>query len=92
MGKSTGAAQALVEAFFRTVPEGKKKQKNEVEWANSLSKFYLEAKEIRQRYSLGIFSRAATAYKFQRLLLKAGFDANTARQVVFSLVLNAFIG
>ncbi len=90
MSKSADAAQALSEAFFRLAPTDKRKRGSEADWANSLKKFYREAKEIRLRYSLGFVSRALTAYAFQRRLLDAGFDPDTVRKVVFSLVLSSF--
>lgn len=92
MGKSADAALTLAEAFFRSAPANKRKQMNEAEWANSLKKFHAEAKEIRSRYALGFLARAATAYYFQKRLLAAGFDADTVRKVVFSLVLSSFSG
>ncbi len=91
MGKSADAALALTEAFFRAAATHRKKRLSEAEWANSLKKFHLDAKEIRQRFSLGFIARAMAAYHFQRLLLAAGIDADTVRKVVFSLVLNSFI-
>ncbi len=91
MGKSADAALALAQAFFRCAPADKRnKRVTEADWANSLKKFYREAKEIRHRYSLGFLSRALVAYAFQRRLLDAGFDPDTVRKVVFSLVLSSF--
>jgi hypothetical protein len=63
---------------------------SEADWANALNKFYREASEIRRRYSLGFLARALAAYSFQRRLLDAGFDPDTVRKVVFSLVLSSF--
>lgn len=90
MGKSTEAALALAEAFFRSAPADKRKRMSAAEWANSLKKFHREAKEIRRRYSLGFLARALVAYRFQRRLLAAGIPADTVRKVVFSLVLSSF--
>lgn len=84
------AAQALAEAFFRSAPGNGKKRLSETEWTNSLKKFYRAASEIRRRYSLGFLGRAIVAYRFQKRLLAAGFQADTVRKVVFSLVLNSF--
>jgi len=90
LSKSADAALALAEAFFRFAPSGKKKRISEAEWANALKKFYGEAKVIRHRFALGFLGRAVVAYRFQRRLLAAGFDADTVRKVVFSLVLSSF--
>ncbi len=91
LGKSADAAQALSEAFFRCAPITKKKPATEAEWAAALQKFHNEAKAVRQRYSLGPINRATAAYQFQKRLLAAGIEPKVVRQVVFSLVLNAFI-
>ena len=90
MSKSTDAAQALAEAFFRTAPSDKKKRLSETAWAVALQKFQREAIAIRQRLGLGFFARALTAYYFQRRLLAAGYAPDTVRKVVFSLVLSSF--
>ena len=90
MSKSADAALALAEAFFRAAPSDKRKRKNEAEWANSINKFHHEASAIRQRFGLGFLARALTAYYFQRRLLAAGYDADTVRKLVFSLVLSSF--
>jgi hypothetical protein len=90
LSKSADAALALAEAFFRSAPVDRKKRMSEVEWADSLNKFHVEAKAIRSRYSLGLLARAGAAYYFQRRLLDAGFSPDTVRKVVFSLVLNSF--
>ena len=89
-GKSDDAAIALAEAFFRSAPGNGKKRQSEKEWENSLKKFYRASDEIRRRYSLGFLGRAIVAYRFQKRLLAAGFEADTVRKVVFSLVLSSF--
>lgn len=91
MTKVTDAAQALTEAFFKSVPANNKKRMSEAEWSNSLNKFHRAAKEIRLRYALGPLARALATYHFQKRLLAAGFDADVVRKVVFSVVLNAFV-
>jgi len=91
LSKSADAALALAEAFFRCAPSNQKKRRvSEADWANSLKKFYTEAKEIRQHYRLGFLTRALVAYRFQRSLLAAGFAPDVVRKVVFSLVLSSF--
>jgi hypothetical protein len=90
LGKSADAALALAEAFFRSVPANKKKRVSEADWSIALEKFHREASAIRVRFSLGLLGRALATYHFQKRLLAAGFDADTVRKVVFSLMLNAF--
>jgi hypothetical protein len=91
MSKSSIAAIELNQAFARSVPANQKKRLSEAEWAIALSKFHADAKRIRAKLSLGVMARAMATYRFQKLLLQAGFDAEIVRKVVFSLVLNAFI-
>ncbi len=91
MAKSADAAAALAESFFRCAPVARKKPATEAEWTAALQKFHNEANAIRQRYSLGLLNRAVAAYQFQKKLLVAGIEPRIVRQVVFSLVLNAFI-
>jgi hypothetical protein len=90
VSKSHDAALALNAAFVRCVPINQKRRMSEAEWAQALQKFHLDARQIRQQFALGLFGRALVTYRFQKLLLKAGFDAEIVRKVVFSLVLNAF--
>ncbi len=92
MGKASNASEALAEAFFKAMPATQKKKVSEAQWAAALQKFQLEAKQISVRLSLGPLTRALAAYYFQKRLLQAGLDADVVRKVVFSLVLNAFVG
>jgi len=90
VGKAADAANALTEAFFRSVPANQKKRMSEAEWAAALQRFHRDAFAIRKKYSLGLMGRAMSTYHFQKHLLQVGFDADLVRKVVFSLVLNAF--
>ncbi|MDD5248845.1 MAG: hypothetical protein PHY45_07665 [Rhodocyclaceae bacterium] len=91
MGKVTDAAVALEEAFFLSVPAGKKRL-SEDGWLGALAKFHERAREIRSRYALGVIGRARAAYLLQQRLMAAGFPADVVRKVVFMLVLNSFSG
>jgi hypothetical protein len=90
LSKASEAAVALEEAFLRAAPANKKKRPSETEWTLALKKFHAEASEIRRRYSLGFLARARASYLLQQRLIAAGFQADTVRKVVFSLVLNSF--
>lgn len=92
MGKASNASEALAEAFFKAVPANQKKKISEAQWSVALQKFQLEAKQISVRMSLGPLTRAMAAYHFQKRLIRAGFDTDVVRKVVFSLVLNSFVG
>ena len=85
------ASFALEEAFFLSVPAGKKVLSEEV-WVGALGKFHARAKEIRSRYALGVIGRARAAYLLQQRLITAGFPADVVRKVMFTLILNSFSG
>lgn len=91
MSKVADAAGALEEAFFRSVPAGKKKLSAN-DWVAALGRFQQRAKEIRERHRLGVIGRARVAYRLQQRLIAAGFPADVVRKVVFALVLNSFSG
>ena len=91
MGKVNDAAIALEEAFFLSVPAGKKRL-NEEGWVAALEKFHAHAKEIRARFGLGVFGRARAAYVLQQRLMAAGFPVDVVRKVLFTLLLNSFSG
>jgi hypothetical protein len=90
LSKVTEAAVALEEAFLRSAPSNRKKRSSEEEWTRSLHKFFVEAADIRRRFSLGLIGRARTAYLLQQKLIVAGFPADVVRKLVFSLILNSF--
>ena len=92
MSRAAEAAAALEDAFRKIVPRTRKKATSEAEWAEGLKRFYAEAKVIRQRYSLGVIGRARAGYRLQQQLAAAGYPPQVVRQVVFSLLLNAFTG
>lgn len=91
MSKVTDAAGALEEAFFRSVPTGKKLL-SESDWTRALAKFQTSAREIRDRHGLGVIGRARAAYLLQQRLMAAGLPGGVVRKVVFALVLNSFSG
>ena len=92
LGKIEEAAAELEQAFLRAAPSSRNKRMSEETWVKSLKKFHGEAREIRRRFSLGLFGRAKAAYLLQKRLIEAGIGADAARKVVFSLVLNSLSG
>lgn len=58
----------------------------------SLGRFYAQAKEMRIEHRLGIISRARVVLTLQREMSAAGYPANLTRQVLFSLIISAFVG
>jgi hypothetical protein len=92
MSKAEKAADELLMAFSRAMPTGKKGRMDERDWTTALDKFHRDAREIRQKLSLGVLARARSAFMLQKRLLEAGFPADVVRKLVFTLVLNAFSG
>ena len=75
------------------IPKPKKnKAPSKAEWALALESFNKQAREVRTRYRLGLLGRAVVAYRMQPRLLAAGYSPDVVRQILFSMVLHAFVG
>lgn len=92
MGRYSEVAVALEQAFSLSIPAGKKKLQSKADWAAALEKFNEKAKLIRSQYKLGVIGRALVAYRLQRHLIANGYPPNVVRQLLFSMILNAFVG
>lgn len=93
MSRYSEATQALEFAFISVIPKPKKnKAPTKAEWALALEAFHKKAREIRVQYRLGFIGRAVVAYRLQPRLLAAGCAPDMMRQILFSMVLNAFVG
>ncbi len=93
MSRYSEATQALENAFLAAVPKPKKnKPPSKAEWAVALEKFNTQAREIRAQYGLGLLGRSIVAYRLQPRLLAAGYPPDVVRQILFSMVLHAFVG
>lgn len=57
-----------------------------------LAQFYEAARVERERYRLGVIGRARVAFDLQRRLLAAGYAPSLVRQVVFAMLVAAFVG
>jgi hypothetical protein len=87
------ATQALESAFMAVIPKPKKnKAPSKAEWALALEKFNAQAREVRAQYRLGLLGRAVVAYRLQPRLMEAGYAPDVVRQILFSMVLHAFVG
>lgn len=91
--------ERLFAAFQQALPlaaprRGGKSETDEVRRRvdSGLARFYESAREERQRMRLGIVGRARVAFDLQRRLLRAGYPATLAKQVVFALLVAAFSG
>lgn len=93
MGKYAQAALALEDAFTRSFPTvGKKNKLTKADWSLALGKFNQSARDIRVQYKLGVIGRAVSAYQFQKSLLAKGHQPDVVRQLLFSMIINAFVG
>lgn len=93
MSRYSNATQALEAAFMAVVPKPKKnKPPGKAEWAQALEQFNTKAREVRARHHLGLLGRAIVAYRLQPRLIAAGYAPDVVRQILFSMVLHAFVG
>lgn len=86
-------------AFFRTVvplpavaPAGKRSSPALKKLASGLDQFYAEARTQRTQMRLGVIRRAQVAFYLQQRLLAAGYPADLVRQVLFAMLMSAFVG
>lgn len=93
MSRYSEATQALEAAFLAVIPTPKKnKAPGKAEWAQALEQFNTQARAVRAQYRLGLIGRAVVAYRLQPRLLAAGCSPDVVRQILFSMVLHAFVG
>lgn len=93
MSRYSEATQALESAFMAVIPKPKKnKAPSKAEWTQALEQFNTQARGVRERYHLGLWGRAAVAYRLQPRLIAAGYAPDVVRQILFSMVLHAFVG
>lgn len=93
MSRYSEATQALESAFMAVIPKPKKnKAPGKAEWAQALEQFNKQARGVREQYRLGLWGRAAVAYRLQPRLIAAGYASDVVRQILFSMVLHAFVG
>lgn len=85
-------AAALEQAFQRCFPTSKKGPPSQAQWAQALVGFNREARQLRSTYRLGVLGRARVALRFQRRMIAQGHPPDMVRQLVFSMVINAFVG
>jgi hypothetical protein len=59
---------------------------------SGLKRFYEAAREERERHRLGVIGRARVAYHLQQRLLAAGYPPPLVKQVLFAMLISAFVG
>lgn len=99
MNAADHVSQRLFETFRQIVPppaewknKFKKAKVRPEDFSASIGKFNELAKELRKEYRLGIISRARVVLALQREMNAAGYPADMSRQVLFSLIVSAFVG
>jgi hypothetical protein len=93
VSRYSDATKALESAFTAVIPKPKKnKVPSKIEWALALEKFNAQAREVREQHRLGLIGRAVVAYRLQPRLLAMGYGPDVVRQILFSMVLHAFVG
>lgn len=93
MSRYSDATQALESKFLAIAPKPKKnKAPSKAEWAQALEQFNVQARDVRAQFRLGLMGRAVVAYQLQPRLVAAGYPPDVVRQILFSMVLHAFVG
>jgi hypothetical protein len=91
----------LTDVFLREVPlqranpKGKKRlTEKEIAVAveSGLKQFYAAARAEREKYRLGVIARARVAFGLQQRLLDSGYPSALVKQVLFAMLLSAFVG
>ena len=100
-GRIADACDRLLVEFRTAVPlspqmpKGRKRP-SEIEITltteSGLTKFYEAARAERERYRLGIIGRARVAFALQQRLLAAGYAPVLVKQVLFAMLVSAFVG
>ena len=100
-GRITDICDRLLDAFTKAVPRhpagGKgRKRPSEKEIAlateSGLKKFYEAARVEREQHRLGVIGRARVAFALQQRLLAAGYPPAIVKQVLFAMLISAFVG
>lgn len=100
-GRIGDICDRLSDAFHIAVPlhleDGKgrtRPSENEIALAteSGLKKFYQAAHAERQQHRLGIIGRARVAFHLQQRLLAAGYPSPVVKQVLFAMLVSAFVG
>lgn len=105
MGKPQGRipdiCERLFDAFCSAVPlhpqdvRGRKRpSEKEIALAteSGLKKFYEAARAERERHRLGVLGRGRVAFHLQQRLLAAGYPPTLVKQVLFAMLVSAFVG
>lgn len=100
MSKVTESGERLFAAFRQAVPPAedfggrKKPQEKEIRRRvdDGLGRFYDAARAERARMGFGLVGRARVAFDLQRRLFAAGYPPPLVKQVVFAMLVAAFVG
>lgn len=100
-GKIQEIGERLFVAFHAAVPlpeapakGGKKLSEKEIrrQVDAGLANFYAVARTERERSRLGLIGRARVAFDVQQRLLTAGYAPPLVKQVLFAMLVSAFVG
>lgn len=90
-------SQQLFAVFADCLPPPAESNKRSVRYeadavARLLGRFHDKARELRRTHRPGVLARARIVLALQQRLLAAGYPSDMVRQVLFSLILSAFVG
>jgi len=92
-------SQHLFEVIRQIIPppvewkgRAKKSKARPEDFAAPLGRFHEKAKALRKEHRLGVVARARVVFALQREMSAAGYPADLSRQILFSLIVSAFVG
>lgn len=105
MAKAQGTIQdiceRLTDVFRQAVPRQQEADKGRKRLSgkeiastidSGLKRFYEAARIEREQNRLGVISRARVAFGLQQRLLNAGYSPALVKQVLFAMLVSAFVG
>ena len=101
MGLVQDSGETLVAVFLKAVPlpdtfaKGKRaSSRADIDRMTQagLQKFYEAARNERENRRLGLIGRARVAFFLQQRLLAAGYAPELVKQVLFAMLVSAFVG
>lgn len=79
-------------AGVKTKPGKKGREELEKTSEKAMAEFFSLAEAERQSHRLGVIARARVAWYLQQRLLQLGYASPLVKQVLFALLISAFVG
>lgn len=89
MTKLDEIVEELFSNFQRQLPLASRKTLSKKAIDQRLDRFYAEARDVRKRHRLWLFSWARVILKLQQRLLQAGYPADGMKPLLLGLIISA---